>query len=159
MTGVEPATSMGITLGYVVPVVGLATVFATWIRAVTMLGSEFGDEQPVVRNPLSVAACTGLSYDRFRENDWAAYAALWAGMRFRAHYDRFYFLLNPKMGNRTAVELGALQCIVFVIAWEHHDVGLLGITGGLATLIGVIWLCIIEQGKMLKKRVENLRVQ
>lgn len=137
---------------------GITTVILLF-RILFIIDHEFSEEDKIVKNPLSAAVDESTTYAKFRSNDWQAYAALWAAMRFKQFFKFFEFILEPKSSKLCVVVLGALYLGLIVPAYaQPWSTVTQGLIPALAALVNTVWLIIIERAKRLKKSVANLKL-
>ena len=141
----------------VVPTFGAVTTFALFFRVLS-ISEEFPEEDGIVNDPVSTAVSDTVSYEQFKADNWKAFTALWAAMQFRSFYCRFRPLLAPTQGPLCAIFLLVLYSVLYVFAFTEWHPIVQGVVGGVASIINVSWIALIEWGKKLKNTVERLKI-
>ena len=138
---------------------GLLSLALLLVRVLLILEREFSVDDKIMQDPLAFAADSTLTYQRFKENNWRAFAALWAAMRFRLFYGQFRPLLSYSHGVHVVLVLLVAEIAAYWAAASSKDGPIsVGGTAGLATCLNLAWILLIERAKNLKKMVDNLKV-
>lgn len=120
---------------------------------------EFPEEDSIVKDPVAYAAMSTIDFNKFKEDNWKGFEALWAAIQFRTFYKRFRLLISPQYAMFSILLMLAFFMIVaFVAQTLKADPEVNGYIGGFAALGAVSWRILIERGKILKKSVDKLRV-
>ena len=128
-------------------------------RVNLVLGQEFPEEEPFIKNPLGYAVSEDIDFIKFRSSSWKAVEALSAAMRFRTFYKRFMPLISPRDARLFSLLVLAIAVgIVVVVQIMNAGPRLNGTIGAIVTIINLVWLALIEHGKSLKKSMDKLRV-
>jgi hypothetical protein len=139
--------------------IGFIAVVATLYRINLVLAQEFPDEDDFVKCPLAYAVSSTIDFNKFKENSWKGFEALWAAIQFRAFYKRYSSFISPRDAKICAFGMLGLFITVLVVAEiMKADPKVNGQIGATVTVINLLWWVIIERCKFLKKSVDKLRV-
>lgn len=137
---------------------GITVVFMLY-RINLVLAQEFPDEGAFVKDPLAYAVSSTIDFNKFKENSWMGFEALWAAIQFRTFYKRFTPLISPRDAKILAIVMLFLFIAVLVIAQiMKAEPKVNGIIGASTAVMNVVWWAIIEHGRILKKSVDKLRI-
>lgn len=137
---------------------GAFTFVVTFYRVLVVLEQEFGDDEAMIKDPLSAILDPTTTFETFRANGWSGFEALWAAQRFRAFYRRYRPLLDY---SHAFTSLLSMLCAVIVVVFVSYvqNLGPL-VHGGIGTVVGFVsasYLSLIERGKSLKKVAIKLK--
>lgn len=147
------------TLEYSLLIIGGCSMAFMIYHIHLVLAQEFSEEDTSVKDPLAYAVSPTIAFNKFNENSWRGFEALWAAIQFRSFYKRYTPLLSPRDAKISGFVMLCLfiNVIVFAqLAKANPEVN--SIIGATTTAINLLWFVIIEHGKILKKSVEKLRV-
>ncbi len=138
----------------------LSEIFILY-RIFLKLDQEFSDDDKLVKDPFTCAASTTIDFNKFKEDSWKGFQALWAAIRFRTFYKRFTPLISPREAKLCGVVMAALFVVLVVVAQMTNVDPSKGnrLIGAAAMVWNTFWAGIIEHGKTLKKSVEKLQTR
>ena len=140
-------------------VVGGVVQGLTLMRALLVLSQEFSSSDVMIQDPIATLVNPTLTYDQFKGQNWKAFVALCAALRFRQFYVRYRAFLDPTLGVVSLFSVLAVYLVLWVVVREA------GLGSGPETAVGALgglaasaWIVLIEYGKTLKRTALQLKV-